>query len=126
MLLNIFLITNLIDTAKKTLEEKNKVQAELEEAKALASAFQRDIDEKVKEEAKKNEVEKTKLQKEITEKNKKLLEAEKKAKDVEDKLKKTEKILSGKKDKLSKAEKDVSNFVHFIIFAKCSISSRQN
>lgn len=100
---------------KKTQEEKNKIQAELEEAKALASAFQRDTDEKVKEEAKKNETERIKMQKEITEKNKKLLDAEKKAKDIEDKLKKAEKILSGKKDKLSKAEKDVSICVHRFI-----------
>jgi chromosome segregation ATPase len=109
--------------AKKTQEEKNKIQAELEEAKALASAFQRDIDEKVKEEAKKNEAEKTKLQKEITEKNKKLLEAEKKAKEIEEKLKKTEKILSGKKDKLTKAEKDVSIIWVLIFYTICSIFS---
>ncbi|CAB3375084.1 Hypothetical predicted protein [Cloeon dipterum] len=95
------------ESAKKTQEEKAQVLSELEEAKALASAFQRESEEKIKEEGKKNEAERAKLQKELAEKTKKLLEAEKKAKETEEKLKKAEKILSGKKDKLAKAEKDL-------------------
>lgn len=105
-----------------------KLQAELEEARALVSGLQRDHEERTKEEAKKAEAEKTKLQKEVgvvvseavcmswsnlwhlqvTEKTKKLAEAEKKAKEADEKLKKTDRVLSGKKEKLAKAEKDVS------------------
>ncbi|XP_065335876.1 uncharacterized protein LOC135936824 isoform X2 [Cloeon dipterum] len=95
------------ESAKKTQEEKAQVLSELEEAKALASAFQRESEEKIKEEGKKNEAERAKLQKELAEKTKKLMEAEKKAKETDEKLKKAEKILSGKKDKLAKAEKDL-------------------
>ncbi|XP_059483833.1 uncharacterized protein LOC132201592 isoform X2 [Neocloeon triangulifer] len=95
------------ESAKKTQAEKTKALSELEETKALASAFQRESEEKIKEEAKKNEAERVKLQKDIAEKTKKLVDAEKKAKDTEEKLKKTEKILGGKKDKLARAEKDL-------------------
>ncbi|XP_038208413.1 myosin-9 isoform X3 [Zerene cesonia] len=80
-----------IEELKKELENKDKEVEKLKKQTEVLSKLEQD---------------KNKLLKEVGDKTKKIGELEKKLKDTEDKCKRTEKLLTSRKDRLSKLEKE--------------------